>query len=36
MTELTWQLNCLINEVEQLKLIIKELEERLNNIERNK
>lgn len=36
MTELTWQLNCLINEVEQLKLIIKELEERLNNIERTK
>lgn len=34
MPELTWQLNCLINEVEQLKLIIKELEERLNNIER--
>ena len=32
--ELTWTVNCLITEIENLKLIIKTLEDKVNNIEK--
>ena len=29
-SEMTWTLNCLISELEQLKQIVRELEEKIN------
>ena len=35
MNDLEWTVNILITEIENLKLIIKTLEDKVNNIEKN-
>ena len=35
MNTVEWNVNILINEIENLKLIIKALEEKVNNLEKN-